>query len=176
MVLAVYAQRISRAGGAKGSTNQSNEVRIIQTNAVRRGVRYQELARRLRRRLGYRGFGAGTPFRPDLEAALASSPALPASALPLPFCFLAPIPAIFDFGRSDGICLSAANLPAVAEWALPLPSGFLTSISDIFDFRASSGFCLPATISSPVAESCLPLPPCFLTSISENFVRAGNDF
>src|SRR6188474_3389938 len=107
----------------------------------------------------------GAACRPDLAAALPSSPALGAPALPLPFCFLTSILGAFDFGARDGFCLPPGGIsPTLADAASPLPACLLASSAGAFGFRTGKDIVLPDAPAPELAYSPLPLSCGFLAS------------
>src|SRR5215471_14594336 len=130
-------------------------------------------------------FRVGAACRRDFAAALPSSPALAASALPLASW-------VFDLAASDDFCLPpAAVSPELAESVLPLAFCFLASIWSVFDFGAGDGLGRPAASAlelakffgrstgnridlpvalAPLTKFALPLPFRFPTSSTAIFV------
>ena len=92
------------------------------------------------------------PTLPPLSTLLA----LLASALPLPFCFLASIRTGFYFGCGDGIIFVGRQLAGGGGMGLAFAVLFPGFDLDIFDFRASSGFCLLPTICWRSRNSVCP--------------------
>src|SRR5262249_54525878 len=117
-------------------------------------------------------FAAGNGFCLSL---VAISPALVACAFRFPSGFLTSVPAIFDFGASDGLCRPAAIALELAPTVstLRLPSCFLPSVAKFFGLSTGKRIDLPVALA--LAEFALPLPSCFPPPRSAIFAFARAD-